>query len=131
MDIDTLTGLIIEAALEVHSSLGPGLLEHTHHACLKLELISRGFEVNSDVAVPGYGEAEAVFGDRTGMLVEDQVVIETKSVEQITAMHRLQLFTYLKLADKPVGLVFNFQPVELSDGIIKVVNAAHADIVRA
>ena len=123
MEIDRLTGIIIEAAMRVHSALGPGLLEHVYKACLAHELRKFGLKVEVEVALPvEYEGLRFDFAYRMNLVVEDAVVVELKSVENILPIHRAQLVSYLKLTGYPVGLLINFNSVHLRDGIRRIVN---------
>ncbi len=118
-----LTRQIIGAAMRVHAVLGPGLLENAYEACLKHELIRRGFRVETQITLPVVYEGLIVdLGYRMDMLVEGEVVLELKAIEQVLPVHRAQLTSYLRLSGKKVGLLFNFHTVRLKDGITRVVN---------
>ena len=123
MEINELTGLIIDAAMKVHSALGPGLLEGAYEACLRHELTSRGLGVKSQVVLPvEYYGTLVDAGYRLDLIVEDLVIIEIKAVEKLVAIHEAQLLTYLKLSRKKVGLLLNFNVVQMKDGIRRMVN---------
>jgi len=116
-------GSIVDAAMKVHSALGPGLLESVYEKCLKHELIKRKLRVESQLWVPViYDGIEIEGGYKIDLLVENQVVVELKVVEQLLDFHKAQLLSYLKLANKPVGLLINFNVVHLRDGIRRLVN---------
>jgi GxxExxY protein len=122
-EINELTGLIIDAAMKVHSALGPGLLEGAYEACMRHELTSRRLEVKSQVLLPvEYYGTLIDAGYRLDLLVEDMVIVELKAVEKLTAIHEAQLLTYLKLSRKKVGLLLNFNVVQMKDGIRRMVN---------
>ncbi len=115
---EDLTEEILKCAFKVHSSLGPGLLESAYQACLKYEIEKSGFEVRVEVPVPlFYEEIKLDCGYRIDLLVEDQVIIELKTCEQLTDVHIAQILTYLKLANKKVGLLLNFNTKSLKYGI--------------
>jgi GxxExxY protein len=123
MEIDQITGAIVDAAMKVHSALGPGLLESVYETCLKHELVKRGLKVSSQVWLPVLYDGITVEGGyKMDLLVEDEVVVELKVVEQILEIHKAQLLSYLKLSDKKVGLLINFNVVHLRDGIRRLVN---------
>ena len=114
---------IIGAAMEVHSSLGPGLLESTYEACLVYELQERGLQVQSQVSLPvHYKNVRLDAGYRIDVLVENLVIVELKSVEAILPVHEAQLISYLKLSDLHLGLLVNFNVKRLKDGIVRRVN---------
>lgn len=111
------------AALEVHRALGPGLLESVYENALAYELELRGLRVQRQVAVPAVYKAirfEIAF--RADLIVEELFVVELKSVEELAPVHAKQLLTYLKLSDKKLGLLINFNEVLLKDGIRRIAN---------
>jgi len=123
VEINSITGSIVDAALKVHTALGPGLLESVYEKCLKHELGKRGLRVETQVWVPVvYDGLEIEGGYKIDLLVEDSVIVELKVVEQILPIHRAQLLSYLKLTHKEVGLLINFNVVHLRDGIRRLVN---------
>lgn len=114
---------IIGAALKVHKGLGPGLLESAYEAALKYELDEIGLLVESQVSMPmTYKGITQSVGYRIDLLVENKVIIEIKSVENIMPVHQAQTLTYLKLADKKLGLLINFNSNVLKSGINRIVN---------
>ena len=114
---------IIGCAIEVHKNLGPGLLESAYQECLAYELSLQGFLVNKEVPRPiVYKEVKLDHGYRIDLLVNNQVVIEIKSVEAITDVHEAQLLTYLKLGNYKLGLILNFHTAVLKNGIRRMVN---------
>jgi GxxExxY protein len=123
VDINEISGSVVDAAMKVHTALGPGLLESVYEKCLKHELTKRGLRVETQVWLPViYDGVEIEGGYKIDLLVEGQVVVELKVVEQILDIHKAQLLSYLKLADKRVGLLINFNVVHLRDGIRRLVN---------
>jgi len=123
VELDKITGAIIDAAMRVHTALGPGMLESVYEKCLKHELEKRGLRVETQVWLPViYDGVEIEGGYRIDLLVEGVVVVELKVVEQILDVHKAQLLSYLKLSDKQVGLLINFNVVHLRDGIRRLVN---------
>lgn len=122
MEINQITHEIIDSAYKVHSTLGPGLLESTYQACLAYELQKKGFQVEIEKPVPLiYEEIKLECGYRLDLLVENQVVVELKSVDAFTDAHIAQVLTYLKLANKHIGLLINFNTKSLKDGIKRLV----------
>jgi len=118
LEKEELTEQILSCAFKVHSNLGPGLLESAYQACLKYELEKLGFEVKSEVPVPLiYEEIRLDCGYRIDLLVEDQVILELKTVEQITDIHKAQILSYLKFSGYRVGLLLNFRIKSLVKGI--------------
>ena len=133
MDLNQLTSQIIKAAINVHRELGPGLLESVYQACMEIELENMRLKVESEVGLPvfyhGYKITEEGF--RLDLLVEDQVIIELKSVEQVQPVHKKQLLTYLRLANKPLGLLINFNQTMLKEGITRIINTpTHTEITE-
>ena len=123
MEVNEITGLIVDAAMKVHTALGPGLLESVYEKCLKHELVKRGLRVESQVWLPViYDGVEIEGGFRIDLVVENAVVVELKVAEQILDLHKAQLLSYLKLSNKQVGLLINFNVVHLRDGIRRLVN---------
>lgn len=113
-----LTERVIGAAIEVHRVLGPGLLESVYEECLGYELAQLGVPFVRQVELPiRYKEATLNISYRLDMLIEDAVVLELKSVTEVTAVHEAQLLTYLRLAKKRVGLLINFNTDLLKHGI--------------
>ncbi|MGB8061061.1 MAG: GxxExxY protein [Candidatus Sulfotelmatobacter sp.] len=123
MHVDEITGSIVDAAMRVHTALGPGLIESVYEKCLKHELIKRGLRVESQIWVPViYDGVEIEGGYKIDLLVDGQVIVELKVVEQLLEVHKAQLLSYLKLSNKHVGLVINFNVVHLRNGIRRLVN---------
>jgi len=123
MEENEVSRKIIGAAIEVHDQLGPGLLESSYQHCLLHELRSRGIRVSNEVPLPIVYKGEKLdAGYRLDLLVEDKVIVEIKSAEALAKIHLAQLLTYLKLKDKKLGLLINFNTLLLKDGIRRVVN---------
>ena len=123
MDINDITGTIVDAAMTVHSELGPGLLESTYEACLFHELKSRNIHILNQLTLPViYKQARIGTGYRIDLLVEDKVIIELKVVDKLLPIHEAQLLTYLKLSNKKVGLLINFNTLRLKHGIKRIAN---------
>jgi GxxExxY protein len=123
LEINQLSGQIVDAAMKVHSAIGPGLLESAYEACLLFELHKRGLKAVGQVQLPVVYESVKIdAGYRIDILVEDAVVVELKSVEEVLAIHRAQLLSYLKLSGKKLGLLINFNTVHLKNGITRMVN---------
>ncbi len=122
--LNELTGRIIDAAMRVHTALGPGLLESTYQACPLYELRKAGLKVLTQVAVPVVYDGQQLVdvGYRMDMLVEDEVVLELEATEGIAPIHRAQLLSYLRHSGKRVGLLFNFNVERLRDGIVRQIN---------
>ena len=115
--------IILDAAYQVHTTLGPGLLESVYEECMAHELRLRNIKVVSQIAVPVvYKGVKIESGFRMDLLVEDAVIVEIKSSDGINPVHCAQLLTYLKLADKRLGLLLNFNVVHLRDGIKRIIN---------
>ena len=114
-----------QAAINVHNGLGPGLLENVYGRCMVIELEKLGLKVESEVCVPiTYGgRAITDEGFRMDLLVECTVIVELKSVEKVQPVHKKQLLTYLRLADKPLGLLINFNESLLKNGITGIINS--------
>jgi len=122
MEFDELSKRVIGSALEVHRELGPGLLESTYEQCLAHELKLNGirFELQHPLPVK-YKGVRLDCGYRVDVLVEDKLIIELKSVEQIRSIHEAQLLTYMRLAGVKIGLLINFNVTKLKNGIKRFV----------
>ncbi|HSG72274.1 MAG TPA: GxxExxY protein [Planctomycetaceae bacterium] len=118
MQLNEITGEIVDSAMKVHSKLGPGLLESAYEACLVYELRKRGLQVAPQVEMPlVYEEVRLDLGYRLDLLVENCVIVELIAVQEVKPIHEAQLLSYLKLSQKKVGLLINFQVDHLKDGI--------------
>ena len=118
-----ISGAVLDAAIEVHRTLGPGLLESVYCAALRHELQQRGFRVEKEVPLPvHYKGVQFDLGYRLDLVVENLVIVELKSVEALAPVHSKQLLTYLRLADKRLGLLINFNVEFLKDGFKRIVN---------
>jgi len=114
---------IVHAAYRIHTGLGPGLLESVYEAVLAHELGKQGLRVARQVPMPVvYDGLQFDQGFRVDMMVNDKVIVELKSVEELAPVHKKQLLTYLRLADKRLGLLINFGARLIRDGITRVVN---------
>jgi GxxExxY protein len=122
-DLNGITHGIIAAAIEVHRHLGPGLLESAYRECVCYELSQRGLVFSREVNLPlSYKGLKLDCSYRLDLLVEDEIVVELKSVEQTLPVHSAQLLTYLKAANIRLGLLINFNVPVLKDGIRRIVN---------
>lgn len=120
--LNSLSYEIIGAAYQVHSELGPGLLESTYEVCLEYELIKRGFKVERQKALPViYDDKKLDAGYRIDLLVEDSIIVELKSVAAIEPIHKAQIMTYLKLSELSLGLLLNFNVTDMKKGINRFV----------
>jgi GxxExxY protein len=117
--LNGLTSRVIGAAIEVHKIMGPGLLESIYEAALCIEFDDRGIKHARQVRIPAYYKGRPLGKYEIDLIVEDSVVIELKSVSQMTAVFEAQLLTYLRLTGKRVGLLINFNSALLKDGIIR------------
>jgi GxxExxY protein len=114
---------IVDAAFHIHTALGPGFLESVYHAVLAYELAQRGLHTESQQPIPViYGAILFDAGFRADLIVNDKVIVEIKSVEVVAPVHKKQLLTYLRLADKRLGLLINFNTALLKNGITRIVN---------
>jgi GxxExxY protein len=122
-DINKLSSKVIGAAIEVHKHLGPGLLESAYEECLchELDLRSTRYERQKPLHVVYKGK-ELDCGYRLDIVVDNQLIVELKSVEKIEPIHKAQLLTYLKLSDIRLGLILNFNVTMMKDGIVRIVN---------
>jgi GxxExxY protein len=114
---------IVDAAYKIHVKLGPGLLESVYLAVLAYELKKRGLTVDTERELPVlYEDVRIETGFRIDMIVEEKVIVELKSVEKLAPVHGKQLLTYLRLADKRLGLLINFGEARIKDGIQRIAN---------
>lgn len=118
MEVNEITHDILDSAFKIHTALGPGLLESAYQACLCYELKKKGYKVESEKPLPlVYEEVKLDCGYRIDILVENQVVVELKTVEQFSEVHQAQILTYMKLSKTKYGLLINFNVKSLKDGI--------------
>jgi len=121
--LNQVTEQIIGAAIAVHRTLGPGLLESAYETCLVYELTQQGLKVEAQKPLPVvYREVKLDCGYRLDLLVEDTVVVELKAVDRLAPIHTAQLMSYLKLSGCKVGLLINFHEALLKNGIVRKVN---------
>ena len=114
---------IVDAAYTIHTRLGPGLLESVYEATLAYELTKRGLTVRRQQAMPVvYESVRMDMGFRADLIVADKVIVEIKSIEAVSPVHRKQLLTYLRLTDKRLGLLINFNVELIKGGLTRVVN---------
>jgi GxxExxY protein len=125
MELNHLSSQIIDAAITIHKELGPGLLESVYHSCMLLELENMGVKTQSEVLLPVFYRGQKLDGKefRLDLLIEDQIIVELKSVSKVEPVHKKQLLTYLRLADKPLGLLINFNEYLLKNGITRIINS--------
>ena len=119
---------VVDAAFRIHTTLGPGLLESVYQTVLAYELGRRGLRAVSQQPIPViYENVRIDTGFRADLVVEDKVIVEIKSVESLAPVHKKQLLTYLRLADKRLGLLINFQVALIKEGITRIVNGLEDD----
>jgi GxxExxY protein len=123
MHENEISGIIIDCVFKIHKTLGPGLLESVYAAALAYELRKRGLRVVSEQAIPViYEDVKLEVGFRADLIVENKIVVEVKSIEAIAPVHAKILLTYLRLTDKKLGLLINFNVNLIKDGIKRVVD---------
>lgn len=121
--LNELSYLVIRCAMKAHTELGPGLLESAYEACLAHELRKNGLKVETQVALPvHYDGVQIELGYRLDLVVEDQLVVELKAIENVLPVHKAQLLSYLRLSKKRLGLLINFHVTHLREGITRIVN---------
>ena len=126
MQLNFLTSQIIQAAINVHKGLGPGLLESVYQQCMLIELVEEmRLNTRSEVDVPVTYRGRRIdgLGYRLDLLVEEAIIVELKSVENVNNLHKKQLLTYLRLMNKELGLLINFNVPLLKDGINRIANS--------
>jgi GxxExxY protein len=132
MSENELATIIVDACYQIHTGLGPGLLESVYEVVLQKELQKRGLHVMRQTPVPiVWGGVTFVEGFRADLIVNDLVIIELKSVERLAPVHAKQLLTYLRLMDKRLGLLVNFGEALIKTGIKRVVNDLQDDARQA
>jgi GxxExxY protein len=121
--LNEISGAVIDACYKIHTQLGPGLLESVYERVLAFELKKRGFTVETQLPVPiTYENVFFDEGYRLDLLVDDSVIVEVKSLEEIAPIHKKQLLTYLRLQDKRLGLLINFNVELIKQGITRIAN---------
>jgi GxxExxY protein len=122
-ELDDITGAVVDAAVNIHKELGPGLLESVYEVVLARALERRGFQVERQKPIRfEYDGMVFEEGFRTDLLIENRVIVELKSVEKLAPVHSKQLLTYLRLMHLPVGLLVNFGAATLKEGLHRIVN---------
>ena len=123
MQINDITGAIIETAIAIHRRLGPGLLESVYRKVMAYELRKRGFEVHEEWPIPvTWDNIRLEIGFRADLVVNDVILVELKSAEKVAPAHKKTLLTYLRIADKRIGLLINFGEEVLKNGIHRIAN---------
>ncbi|MFY8136703.1 MAG: GxxExxY protein [Flavobacteriales bacterium] len=123
MTENEIASVIVQSCMNVHRILGPGLLESTYKDCLHFELVQKGMLVENEKALPLIYKGEKLeSGYRVDLLVEKKVIVELKAVETLNPIYFAQLLTYLKLSNRKLGLLINFNECLIKDGIKRVVN---------
>lgn len=122
MNTNEITYKIIGCAYKVHSSLGPGLLESAYEVCMMHELLKEGLRVEQQKPLPIiYEDIKLEGGYRIDLLVENKIVVEIKSVEAIAPIHKAQVLTYLKLSGSEIGLLLNFNVLDMKEGVNRLI----------
>ena len=128
-EIDDITGSIVDAAMKIHIELGPGLLESLYEAVLAKALQKRGYKVERQKTIRfEYDGILFEEGFRADLVIEDQVIVELKSVEKLAPVHSKQLLTYMRLMNLSVGFLINFGAATLKEGLHRVVNNLPASV---
>lgn len=123
MTENEISGIVVDSALKVHTALEPGLLENAYEACLTHELTKRGLNIERQKLLPlRYDGVIVEAGYRLDLLIENLVIVELKAVEDIIPLHKAQILSYLKLSDKRLGLLLNFNVKRMVDGIHRFAN---------
>jgi GxxExxY protein len=121
--LNEVSGQIVQAAVKIHKTLGPGLLEAAYEACMAREMALRNLKFRTQVPIPiEYESVKLDAGFRLDMLVEEQVIVELKAVEKVIPLHQAQLLTYLKLSKCRLGLLINFNSLRIMDDLVRLVN---------
>jgi GxxExxY protein len=123
MTTNELSSIIIGAAIEVHNTLGPGLLESVYEECLIHELREIGLEVKEQVVVPIHYKGTKIKSKlKVDLLVQDKIIVELKAVQELSPIHAAQLLTYLKISNYRLGLLFNFNELKIKNGLRRIIN---------
>lgn len=123
MTENQIAAIVVDAALKIHKTLGPGLLESVYQAVLSFKLQKRGLQIQQQVGLPvEYEGVKLDLGFRPDVIVNNKVIIEIKSTETVAPVHKMQLLTYLRLMDLRLGLLINFKVNLMKNGIYRVVN---------
>jgi GxxExxY protein len=132
VNLNSISANVIHAAISVHRELGPGLLESVYQECMLIELRNLGARVQGEVPLPVFYKGQKIRDDgfRLDLLVEARLIVELKSVEIIQPVHKKQLLTYLRLANKELGLLINFGEALLKRGIYRIINSSKPDSVN-
>lgn len=122
-ELNKISKIILDACISVHKEMGPGLLESVYVICLVYELQKRGLKAKTEVSIPLIYQGIVLSKDfRIDILVEDEIILELKAVEVLIPVHQAQIISYLKLADKRLGFLINFNVPLMKDGIKRFVN---------
>lgn len=123
MEIEEVARIVVDASIKVHRALGPGLLESAYQKCLTYELRKRGLQVDCEVELPVMYDGQQIdVGYRIDMLVEKSVIVENKTVDQLTPIHQAILLTYLRMSNLHLGFLLNWKVVLMKHGIKRMVN---------
>ena len=132
IETNGITGHIVDAAYHLHNALGPGLLESVYEALLARELARRKLTVSRQIPLSfDYNGLYFYEALRVDLLIENQVVVEIKSVDRLTAIHTKQILTYLRLLDRPIGLLLNFGAPTMKEGLRRVINSHKSSVPSA
>lgn len=122
-ELNKISKIILDACISVHKEMGPGLLESVYVICLVYELQKRGLKAKTEVSIPLIYQGIVLSKDfRIDILVEDEIILELKAVEVLLPVHQAQIISYLKLADKRLGFLINFNVPLMKNGIKRFVN---------
>ena len=129
MNENELSKIVFDAGLKIHRKFGPGLYETAYEACLEYELLKRGLKVEKQLIFPlRYEDLLIEKAYRIDLLIEDKLIIEVKTVSELSQIHFSQILTYLKLLDKKLGLLINFNVPLFKDGVRRVSNGFYSDL---
>ena len=122
-EVNRITSTIVESAIRIHRTVGPGILEKAYFGCLRYELVSAGLKMQTQKELPlVYQGVKIDCAYRVDLIVEETVIVEVKAIESFAPIHSRQLLTYLRIAQLPVGLLLNFGALTMKQGIKRVVN---------
>ncbi len=119
---------ILDSSIKIHKTLGPGLLESVYQNCLFYELEKKNIKCQKEIILPVHYESlKFESGFRADLIIDDKIIIEIKSLERMSNIHKAQILTYLKLTNYPLGLLINFGAEKLVNGFSRFANGAQAD----
>lgn len=129
MSLNDLSHQVIGCAMEIHTKLGPGLLENVYHRCMEYELTKRNIPFGTEVCMSVKYETLLIEnGYKADLIINNQIIVELKSIEKVTDVHKAQLLTYLRMSGLSLGLLMNFKEPMLKNGLYRIANGIKENI---